>query len=301
MDLREGMEGLEERLDRARETSWRHLGKHITFYLPGMFSYNGLRGSYPAVSITGDHCKLSCDHCQATILKTMPGAMTPESLVETCKRLWEKGSLGVLISGGCDEKGRLPWQEFIQAIEKVKEETGLYISVHCGLLDRDTALALKEAGVDQALIDAIGDNDTYRAIYHVDFGVSEIYSAMEALSSAGLPMVPHVVCGLYYGKIRAERKALEMISRWNVKGPRAEEVAEIIVLARELMPSVCMNLGCARQRGNEKMEILAIEAGVNRMALPSERAIQRAKDFDLEIRYQRTCCSVGADFSREAW
>ncbi|MBW2029501.1 MAG: radical SAM protein, partial [Deltaproteobacteria bacterium] len=185
---------------------------------------------------------------------------------------------------------------------------------------RDTALALKEAGVDQALIDAIGDNDTYRAIYHVDFGVSEIYSAMEALSSAGLPMVPHVVCGLYYGKIRAERKALEMISRfdvtqlvivslmgipgtplWNVKGPRAEEVAEIIVLARELMPSVCMNLGCARQRGNEKMEILAIEAGVNRMALPSERAIQRAKDFDLEIRYQRTCCSVGADFSREAW
>jgi len=47
--------------------------------------------------------------------------------------------------------------------------------------------------------------------------------------------------------------------------------------------------------------ILAVDAGVNRMALPSEGAIERAIDHGLEIRYQRTCCSVGADFSREIW
>ncbi|MBW2064899.1 MAG: radical SAM protein [Deltaproteobacteria bacterium] len=314
------MEGFEERLRSARETSWKNLGKRISFYLPGMFFYNGLTGSYPAISITGEGCQLRCDHCRGKILEPMPKVMTPDSLVERCKLLWDKGCIGVLISGGCDEKGRLPWRNFIPAIAKVKKETGLYVSIHCGILDGDTAFALKGAGVDQALIDVIGDDDTYQAVYHVGFGVSEIFSSMEALARAGLSIVPHVVCGLYYGKIRGEEKALEMISRFDVEqlvivslmtirgtplekvsGPRAEEVAEIIVEARELMPSVRTSFGCARQRGNEKVEILAVDAGVNRMALPSEGAIKRAIDHGLEIRYQRTCCSVGADFSREMW
>jgi len=37
------------------------------------------------------------------------------------------------------------------------------------------------------------------------------------------------------------------------------------------------------------------------MALPSEEAIGRAMDYGLEIRYQRTCCSVSEDFSEEEW
>ncbi|MBW1998031.1 MAG: radical SAM protein [Deltaproteobacteria bacterium] len=314
------MVGFEERLRSARETSWKNLGKSIGFYLPGMFSYNGLRGSYPALSITGEGCQLRCDHCRGKILEPMPKAMTPGSLVERCKLFSGRGCIGVLISGGCDEGGRLPWRDFVPAIAKVKKETGLYISIHCGILDGETASALKGAGVDQALIDVIGDDDTYRSIYHVGFGVSEIFSSMEALAKAGLPIVPHVVCGLYYGKIRGEKKALEMISRFDVEqlvivslmrirgtplekvsGPSAEEVAEIIVEARKLMPSVRTSFGCARQRGNEKMEILAVDAGVNRMALPSEGAIERAIDHGLEIRYQRTCCSVAEDFSRETW
>jgi hypothetical protein len=68
-----------------------------------------------------------------------------------------------------------------------------------------------------------------------------------------------------------------------------------------LMPQVGMSLGCARKRGDEDMELLAIDAGINRMALPSEAAIERARSYGLEIRYQRTCCSVGPDFSREVW
>lgn len=314
------MKELEKKLQLAREISWGNFGKNITFYLPGMFSYNGLRGAYPAISITGAHCQLMCDHCQAKILEPMPATMSPECLVNTCKRFAEKGCLGVLISGGCDAQGRLPWMDFIQAIKEVKQQTGLYVSIHCGLLDKDTALALKEAGVDQALLDVIGDDETYKVVYHVDFGISRILSTMEALNQAALPIVPHVVCGLYRGKMKGEAKAVEMISHFDVEqlvivslmairgtpfegvnAPGAKEVAELIADARMLMPQVRMSLGCARKRGDEDLELLAIDAGINRMALPSEAAIERARSYGLEIRYQCTCCSVSADFSKETW
>ena len=45
------------------------------------------------------------------------------------------------------------------------------------------------------------------------------------------------------------------------------------------------------------MERLAIDAGVNRMALPSDEAVSHARSYGLEVRYQATCCSVSKDLS----
>ena len=314
------MQDLYNRLKQARGISWQVFGKRITFYLPGMFSYNGLPGKYPAISITGGQCALKCDHCQAKILEPMIPATTPELLIEKCIHLAEKGNHGVLISGGCDEQGRLPWDNFLPAIEEVKRQTSLYISVHSGLIDYEVSMRLKGAGVDQALIDMIGDDETYQDMYHVDFGVSRIVSSLESMQKADLPFIPHIVCGLHYGRIKGERKAIEMISQfdvqqvvivslmripgtpaWSAQPPKAEEVAEMIAETRFRLPDMRISLGCARQRGNSRMEILAIDAGVNLMALPSEEAIRRAMDYGLEIRYQRTCCSVSEDFSGERW
>ena len=208
---------LTEKLRQARETSWQNCGKTLTVYLPGMFSLDGLTGAYPAISITGSDCALQCDHCCGTTLQPMISAMDPSSLIEQSLDLAKKGSHGILINGGCDGAGHLPWEKFLPAIAAIKKETDLYISIHCGLLDGETALGLKEAGVDQALLDVIGDDETYQSIYHVEFGVSRIAETMEALSRVKLPMVPHVVCGLHYGEIRGEKKALEMISRYPVE------------------------------------------------------------------------------------
>jgi hypothetical protein len=285
-----------------------------------MFTYYGLIGRYPGISITGNGCALQCDHCKARILETMIPATTPELLVERCGRLAEKGNHGVLISGGCDEEGRLPWTEFFPAIKEIKEKTNLYISIHSGLMDEETALSLKQAGVDQALMDVIGDDETYRKIYHVPFGVSRIETSLKAAEKARLPVAPHVVCGLHYGRIKGERKAVEMLSRFpvrqvvivslmripgtplqGVETPSAEEVAGIIAEARFKLPEAEISLGCARQRGDSPLELLAVDAGVNKMALPSEEAVRRAEDYDLEIRYQRTCCSVFRDYSRNEW
>lgn len=314
------MGDLKDKMRRARELSWERFGKRITFYVPGMFSYNGIKGKYPAITITGEQCALHCEHCAGKLLETMIATADPGKLVETCRRLKANGTLGVLLSGGCDEEGRLPWNGFLRAISQIKKETGLYISVHCGLLDNDTAFQLKTAGVDQALIDVIGDDTTYRDVYHVSFGISRIAATLEALHRADLPVIPHVVCGLHYGKIEGEMQALDMIAPFepeqvvivslmgipgapmaNLPGPRAEEIAEIIAEARLKMAGSRISLGCARERGNSLIDTLALEAGVNRMVIPSEEAMSLAREYGLEIRYQRTCCSVSADFSGGEW
>ncbi len=304
----------------AREASWERFGRKITFYLPGMFMSDGISGRYPAISITGNRCELRCDHCRGALLSSMIHAESGDSLVKRCIDLEKKGHHGVLISGGCDSKGRLPWVRFISAIEEIKEKTDLFISVHCGIVDDIIARNLKEAGVDQALIDVIGDDETYQDICHVPFGISRIVSSMESLEKAGLPFVPHIVCGIHHGKIRSEKKAVEMIGNFDIRQvavvsimrltgrptqhlelPDACDVAQIVAQARLAVPAALISLGCARPRGDRSMEILAIDAGVNQMALPSDEAVEHALGYGLEIKYQRTCCSVQKDFSDEGW
>ena len=307
--------GFARRLEAARRLSWRNLGKQIVFYLPGMFRMDGMTGNYPALSITGENCDLLCDHCRGNLLKQMIPADTPDKLVDRCRGLAVKGHLGALISGGCDEKGRLPWDRFVPAIKTIKSETDLILSVHSGLVDDETALELKRAGVDQALIDVVGDDDTFQSVCHVPFGVDRIEAAMASLQQAGIPMVPHIVCGLHYGKMRGEKRAVATISRFQIEvvvivalmrqttnganerdkavSPTAEAVADVIAETRFAMPETPISLGCARQRGDRLMELLAIDAGVNRMALPSDEAVEKAKGYGLEICYQKTCCSLG--------
>ena len=311
---------MNEIMELARETTWNRYGKRITFYLPGMFSCNGISGKYPAISITGSECRLQCEHCRAKILSPMIHTPEPDLLVEKCLQLEKSGNLGVLISGGCDEEGRMPWRKFIQAISEVKTRTGLRVSIHSGFVDYTTALQLKSAGVDQVLIDAIGDDATYRKICHLESGVARLLVSLDALEKVGLPIVPHLVCGIYDGKIRAESEAIEIVSRfnvgllviislmripdtpmWGVASPPAGAVARLTAEARVRMPETEISLGCARQRGNSILETLAIDAGVNRLALPSEAALNRARYYGLEINYQRTCCSVSDGIHESEW
>jgi lipoyl synthase len=81
----------------------------------------------------------------------------------------------------------------------------------------------------------------------------------------------------------------------------SEQVADIIAEARMQMPEIPISLGCARQRGNTLLEELAIDAGINRMALPSEEALARAKGYGLEMQFQPTCCSVTDSYTTAGW
>ena len=273
------MNTIKTKLKKSRELSWKNHGKTITMYLPGMFSCDGVKGDYPAISMTGKKCSLLCDHCKGQLLKPMPAALTPDELVEKAVSYEKKGCPGILLTGGCDRDGRLPWKEFLPAVKEIKATTGLFILAHSGILDTETAKGFREAGVDQALMDVIGDDSTYQKICHVNHGISKIYDTIEYLTNEGIDVIPHIICGLEHGSIKYEEKALETVARFNPRQlviislmplpktplwgrtpPTAEEIAEIIAKARFLMPETILSLGCARQRGDIKKEILAIDA-----------------------------------------
>ncbi|MCP4230590.1 MAG: radical SAM protein [bacterium] len=305
------MNELEALAAEAREISQLHFGKNITFYVPGMFNYEGRRGSYAAISLTGGDCALGCDHCQGKLLEPMFAAKTPDELINVCGKLKDRGNIGCLISGGLGEDGSIPWGEFAPAIKHVKETTGLFISVHCGFLDVPTALRLKGAGVDQALVDVVGNGNTIAKVYRTDIRVEDIMATLSALKSAGIPTVPHVVVGLDYGKIKGEYRALEIIKEFapavvvivsfmplpgtpmeNVPPPPAAEVARVMMAARLDMPRTPIALGCARRRGDSEIDVWGVNSGINRIAIPSEKAVRRAKELGLRISWQETCCSL---------
>ena len=305
----------EKRLKDARELSWNLHGRRITFYLPGMFTYNGKRGRYAAISITSDRCELKCKHCMGKILKGMIPVKSSDELFKKGMERWKRGDHGLLLSGGCDRRGRLPWEEFLDAIYEVKKSTGMYISIHSGMVDPELARSLKDAGVDQALMDVIGDDDTWMEVYNIERGVEKVVKTMQAFVDAGITIVPHILCGIYKGKIRGEFKAIEIVADFKpecivivslmplsgtpfegIRAPAKDDIIEVIVETRFKNPQSILSLGCARRRGDTELEILSIDAGINRMALPSEEAIRKAKEYGLDIRYQKTCCSVPEHF-----
>jgi len=304
---------LQNLLKEAREISWRNLGKIITFYLPGMIKYGSERGSYPAISITGAECELGCEHCRGKVLAPMVEATTPDALVRKCRIFAQQGALGCLLTGGSDRRGIMPWEEFSDAIYEVKRTTDLHISIHTGVMPEATARRLKAAGVDQALIDLIGSDETVKEVYHLDGGVGLIRNSMRALSDAEIEMAPHIVVGLHYGRILGEYQAIEMAREFdvrtlvfvvltpfkggpmeNVASPSAEDVVELMATARLRLPRTVFSLGCERSRGKEglRAELLAIDAGVNRIAIQSDSAVERARSYGLDIRFQKTCCSL---------
>jgi uncharacterized radical SAM superfamily protein len=287
-------------------------GNQFTFYLPGMIRYGNQRGRYPAVSITGNSCDLMCEHCRGRLLEPMIQVETPEELVEKCLRLKRADACGVLLSGGSDRRGRLPWPKFTPAIQRIKKATDFFISAHIGFPDSQTCQELKNAGLQQALVDVMGDHNTASRVYHLE-SMKTVENALQSISQSGIPFVPHVVAGLFYGQIKGEYQALDMISRYEpaslvvvvltpLKGtpmagvdlPSPVEIARLMATARLLMPETPIALGCERPRNKNGLllERLALLAGATRMAVWSEETVRLAQELGLEPRFQPTCCSL---------
>jgi len=245
-------------------------------------------------------------------LNTMHPAATPEKLIEVCKELKERGATGCLISGGCLPNGSVPLNKFTDAIGQIKRELGLTVFVHTGIVDFETARALKKARVDAALIDIIGSDETIREIYNMNVTVKDYEKSLEAFEKAGLVFVPHVIVGLDYGKLKGEMNALEMVSKHdpsalviiafmpihgtkmqNTQPPKPLETAKVLATARLMLPATPLVLGCMRPRGTNRTEtdILAIKAGVNAIAFPVEEAIEYAETHNYEATFSPVCCA----------
>jgi lipoyl synthase len=308
---------LAEKLDGSRRHSVDRFGPNIDFFLPGMFMYYGRTGRYPAVSLTGESCRLNCDHCRAGLLKTMIPALTPDELLRVADSQKKKGRLGLLISGGSDEYGRLPWDVYLGAIQRIAE-TGLIVTCHCGVLDYNTARHLKQAGVRQALIDVIADDDTARRICHYPGGAKDILTTLHALYESGLDVAPHIVAGLDYGRMRGEYRALEILAPFKpkrlvtivltpkpgtpmagVRPPDPETIVDFLVHARDVLPESRHHLGCARPGGvyRRTLDRLAVRSGINALAVPTDEALDEARRLHLNVSFHDVCCSLAGSIT----
>ena len=74
--------------------------------------------------------------------------------------------------------------------------------------------------------------------------------------------------------------------------PKSEEIAHVIATARISMVDVPISLGCARNRADHKIDCLAVDCGVNRIAIPSDEAIKKAEEYNLNVKWKKTCCSI---------
>ncbi len=311
------VENLQELIQASRGMSWTQFGKRITFYAPSFAYYKNVRVStlpltFPSISITGRGCALKCKHCNGVVLHTMIPATTPQALLTVCRRIKETRGRGCLISGGCLPNGSVPLKNFIGAIQQIKQELGITLLVHTGIVDEEIAMELAEAGVDAVLLDIIGSQETIEDIYNLNLAIEDYEASMKVLSEAGMPFVPHVLVGLHYGRLLGEISALEMISRYHPHGvviialmplkgtamedilpPSAEDIAWVLAKARILMPQTPLSLGCMRPKGphRKRIDVLAVKTGVNAIAFPEEAAIAFAESMGLEIRFSNMCCS----------
>ena len=298
--------------------------RRVCFYAPSFTHYRtssfcSSPTDFPTISLTGSGCALKCKHCAGTVLNTMYPAITPETLYELCAKLKEKGALGCLLSGGCLPDGSVPVREFVDTIERIKYKLELTVIVHTGIIDLQTARALKKAGVDAALIDIIGSDETIKEIYNLNLSARDYASSLEALDEADIPFVPHVIVGLHYGRLKGEFHALEMISKHspsalviiafmplhrtemaNVEPPRPIDITKVLATARIMFPATPLALGCMRPKDKHRAEVetLALKAGIDAIAFPSEKAIKYAEEQGFKISFSSLCCSqVFADLA----
>jgi uncharacterized radical SAM superfamily protein len=267
---------------------------------------------FASVSLTGTACALDCAHCSRRMLETMYAAPTPRKLLALARRLQADGCQGVLLSGGADPRGSVRLRPFLGAIARLKE-MGLTVIVHTGFSDEETARGLRSAGIDQALFDVIGDEETAREVYGLPYGPDDYARGLSILCEAGLSVAPHVVIGLHFGRLRGELRALEIIREAGagmvvlvvlrplpgtpmaaVVPPGAEEVGRLTAVARLRMPAAPLMLGCARPAGPAKVEMerRAVLAGANVVAYPDPETVRLAAALGLETGFVEACCTL---------
>jgi uncharacterized radical SAM superfamily protein len=291
--------------------------KKIRFYAPSFMYYKTsyYRSSptdFPTISVTGKGCTLNCKHCGGLVLETMYPANSSEELFELCVQLKRKGALGCLVSGGCLPNGSVPLERFIDGIMKAKQELGLTVLVHTGIVNKPTAKALAEAKVDSALIDIIGSDETIREICKLNVTTEDYSDSLKALQESGIRFVPHVIVGLHYGKLKGELHALQMIRKYRpsalviiafmpirgtemerVEPPKPLAIAKAIAVARLMFPETPLALGCMRPKGQHRIETdtMAIRAGVDAIAFPAEEAVTFAENQAMRVSFSSLCCS----------
>ena len=323
-ELAAGIEALEPaQLDAAlveRFARAAHPARGINFYTPTFKAYATSeisscgKSAWPAVSITGGECKLQCDHCKAKVLEPMLGATSPEALWRVVNEQVGRGAKGMLLTGGSNHRNEVEYGPFLPTVRRIKDAFPEFrIAMHASLVDGAMAREIAAAGVDAAMLDIIGAQDTVSQVYHLRRPVDDFERSLAALVASPMKVVPHIVLGLHYGRMLGEWHALEMIARHRPSAlvivvampfyapagrpfatPSSREVGRFFLDARAALPELPLLLGCARPAGRAKMEIdaYAVMAGLEGIAHPADGSVELALKLGREVKVTPACCSI---------
>jgi len=257
--------------------------------------------SYPldtaVLSLTGRQCALDCAHCGGHYL----AAMRP---------IWEvepDASSSCLISGGCDPTGRVP---VLAHLDRVRTwRPGRRMNWHVGFISEAEMAAIAPL-VDVVSFDFVGDDITIHQVYGLDRSVED-YVVTYRLLRRYARTLPHVTIGLRGGELGHELPAFERLQECGADGlvllvfiptpgtryadrhpPAPEAVADLLAEARLRFPDIPLYLGCMRPQGpyRDRLDPLAVQAGVNAIVSPSRPARQLAADLGLAAYSIRECC-----------
>ncbi len=268
---------------------------------PGQVDFVTPEGTLP-ISVTGSSCELQCAHCAGIYLK----GMLP--LEEFSGR--KRGRMtSYLLSGGCDRQGRVPlsgrWAE-IEALARCGP-----LNVHSGLVDEQESAQLGRLA-RVVSFDFVADQNIIRQVYGLPFTGADYLKSYRALLKH-TRVVPHICIGINAGIIDGEYRALELLKNEAVEAisfivlrptagtafaaaspPAPEAVALFLAEARLAFPLTPLYLGCMRPGGlyRDKLDPLALKAGVNKIVLPAPAARKMAEKFDLTITHSKECCAL---------
>ncbi len=296
-----------------------HFGSAMEFYAPGLKRWQTPEWTperanrFLALSVTGTACALQCDHCKTKVLQGMPTVSREAGLFDLASRLKTQGTEGILVSGGSDRSGEVPLALHFADMKRVREELGLKVIVHSGVVTPELAAGLAEAEVDGVMLDLIGADETIEQVYHLDLKADDFERSIELLAAREMRIIPHIVLGLHYGRFLGEHNALEMIRRYPVstlilvvltplvgtpmahlEPPPVGEVVEFFAHARAAMPDTQVNLGCGRPMGEMKIALdrAAVDHGLNGIAYPADGIVEYARASGLEPEFYEYCCSM---------
>lgn len=273
------------------------------------------KSAFPVFSVTGGACALQCDHCQAKILEPMIPALTPEDLDRQVRALAnsDKFLRGFLLSGGSNRRNEIAYERFYPMIARLKRDfPALHIAIHTALVDAPRARAMADAGVDTAMMDVIGSDETIHDVYHLDRPVADFEATLAALCASGMAVVPHIVVGLHYGRILGEHRALDICAALPIDAlvlvvvmpvharpgtfatPATDAVAALFMKARHKLPHTPINLGCARPHGLHRrtVDAYAVMAGLDAIAFPSEGSLTLARAIGRPLAQSQSCCAI---------
>lgn len=292
----------------------------IRFSTPTFKSYDSCevsgcsKNSFPAFSVTAGACALDCDHCQAKILEPMIPATTPQMLDDKVRALAQTDELGgFLLSGGSNKRNEIKYERYYPVVEKLKRDfPALQIAIHSALLDEPRARMMEAAGVDTAMMDVIGAQETIEQVYHLDRSVDDFEATLAALCSTSMQVVPHIVVGLHYGQLLGETNALRIVARHDIQSlvlvvvmpfyakpgtfetVSADDCGRVFLQAREILADKPVLLGCARPPGMHRRitDAYAVMAGLDGIAFPADGALAVAGLTGRDAHQEHACCSV---------